>query len=735
MSVRLPPLCRGILVEILESCGLTPRNHSFQFGIFEFDPHSCELRKRGIRLKVGDQPARVLHRMLETPGQVVTREELRQLLWGEQTFVDFEHGLNAVVNKLREVLGDTAANPRFIETIPRRGYRFLAEVTSPNAPAESNPALDNSPQPQNRRRSFVGAAKTLAGAVALIIGLAVFLWFSRHRATVPPRDSIRFEIAVSGAANSPPFRLSPDGRNIVIADNQLWVRPLDSFDARPLPGTDGAYDPFWSPDSDMLGFFAQGQLKKISMTGGLPQTLCNARGARGGTWSREGVIVFASDAVQTLLRVPIAGGAPSPATKVTADLSEQHRYPEFLPDGRHFLFLCSRGKPELSGIYAGSLDGATPILVVSEPSNALYAPDLIWHRKGHLLFRRGSTLMAQPFDPDRLQRTAEAVPIAEDVGISRASLGMGAFSVSENGTLAYQSGPGGGSNQFVWVNRTGKRGSVTGKHGAGIWPAMSPDQTKTVFTTQNLDGSQDLWIQNLEDGGLSRFTSGPGTNIAGIWSPDGRQIAFYRFAGGQFYLFRKPASGAGPEESLIRLPALARPSDWSLDGKFLVFSEFSGATRCDLWLLPLRGDRKPYPYVQTVADEYSAQFSPDLHWMAYVSDESGRPEVWVQSIPPNGVKWQISTAGGNQPRWRRDGRELFYVSADEKLVAVPVRTSHSFWAGPAQPLANISVASALGGAYLYYPAADGSRFLLSERSAGDRPRISVVLNWQAALKR
>jgi DNA-binding winged helix-turn-helix (wHTH) protein len=673
--------------------------------------------------------------MLETPGEVVTREELRQLLWGTQTFVDFEHGLNAVINKLREVLGDTAANPRFIETIPRRGYRFLAEVTGRPAPGESHHGSNSSGHPEDLTHSFIRSAKILAGAGALIIGSAALAWYARDRAAVPPRDSIRFEIALSGTSNSPPFRLSPDGRNIVIANNQLWVRPLDSFEARPLPGTDGAYDPFWSPESDMLGFFAQGKLKKISLRGGLPETLCDARGARGGTWSREGVIVFASDAVQTLLRVPVAGGVSAPATRVAGDASEQHRYPEFLPDGRHFMFLCLRAKPELSGVYAGSIDGATPIRILSEPSNALYAPDRFTHRNGHLLFRRGSTVMAQPFDPDRLQKTAEALPIADEVGISRGSAGLGAFSVSETGALAYQSGPGGGSNQFVWVDRTGKRGRVVAKHGAGIWPAMSPDETRAVFTMQNLDGSQDLWLQNLDDEGLSRFTSGPGANIAGIWSPDGRQIAFYRFAGGQFQLFRKPASGAASEESLTRLPALGRPSDWSLDGKFLVFSEFSGTTRCDLWLLPLQGDRKPYPYVQTVADEYSAQFSPDAHWMAYVSDESGRPEIWVQSIPPNRGKRQVSTTGGNQPRWRRDGRELFYVSADEKLMTVSIRPGTSFEAGAPQELPDVRVASSLGGPFLYGPAANGKRFLVSEPGPGNQPRISVVLNWQAALQR
>jgi Tol biopolymer transport system component len=441
------------------------------------------------------------------------------------------------------------------------------------------------------------------------------------------------------------------------------------------------------------------------------------------------VIVFATDAVRSLLRVPAAGGVPSAATKVAGDGSEQHRYPEFLPDGRHFLFLCLNAKAELSGVYAGSLDAAPLVPVLGELSNALYAPDMFGHRKGHLLFRQGSTLLAQRFDPYRLKRIGEPLPIAEEVGISRSSFGLGAFSVSENGALAYQTDSGAGSNQFVWIDRAGKREHIVAKHGAGIFPAMSPDATRTVFTRENLDGSQDLWLQNLDDGGVSRFTSGPGTNLGAAWSPDGHRIAFYRFAGGQFELYQKPTNGTGTEEVLTRLDAPALTWDWSRDGRFLVFSEFSGTTRCDLWLLPLRGDRKPYPYLKTVANESSARFSPDGHWMAYVSDESGRPEVWVQSIPRNGAKWQISTGGGFQPRWRQDGRELFYVSAGQNLIAVPVRLGLTFEAGIPRSLSNIR------GSSLYSPAANGSRFLLSEAAAGEKPRISVVLNWQAASKR
>jgi DNA-binding winged helix-turn-helix (wHTH) protein len=469
---------------------LGPNKRTLRFGVFELDTQSGELRRSGNRLKLGDQPARILLRMLEKPGEVITREELRELLWGRDTFVDFEHGLSAAINKLREVLGDSATNPRFIETIPRRGYRFLAEASGDAAAAESERARESSGQSQNQttilpattlsqepsRNRSRQATAALVVASAVVIFLAGVLWISRRHTYPPINHRIRFEIPVPWSGDFPAFRLSPDGRYLAIAAGQLWIRPLDAFETRPVSGTEGATFPFWSPDSQSVGFFAQGKLKKISVTGGLAQTICESPTGRGGTWSRDGTIVFSPGPIPSpLFRVPASGGVPTPVTKATAGTGETHRVPEFLPDHRRFLFLSSTATPETSGVYAGSLDGTAQVRILAEDSSAVYAPG-ISGGGGHLLFRRrDNTLMAQPFDPDRLQITAEALPIAEQVGISGGVLGFGAFSVSQSGVLAYQSGAAAvGNRRFTWVDRTGKRVGVVPKPGPSNWPAMSP---------------------------------------------------------------------------------------------------------------------------------------------------------------------------------------------------------------------------------------------------------------------
>jgi Tol biopolymer transport system component/DNA-binding winged helix-turn-helix (wHTH) protein len=688
--------------------------------------------------------------MLETPGEVITREELRELLWGQDTFVDFEHGLSAAINKLREVLGDSASTPRFIETIPRRGYRFIGEVSGDAAPDVDSShessvrpqyraaiATAMTPRPGRSRDHPRQIATTLAGSAILISSIGIIWWVSR----APAKDGVdhgstRFEIPVPGTAVAPVFRLSPNGRYLAIAAGELWLRPFDSLEARPLPGTKGAICPFWSPDSRFLGFFAEGKLKKISVTGGLAQTICACSPAHGASWNRDGTIVFAPDPGQGIVRVPATGGPTAEVTKIPAHVWETHRYPEFLPDGRRFLFLSISGNAERSGVYVGSLNGHAPVRILTDASNAIYAPG---HRRGsggHLLFRRGTALMAQHFDPDRLTLPGEAVAISQLVGNSDGELGRGAFSVSESDVLAYQAGGAAvGGNQFVWVDRNGKRERVVANAVPSKFPEVSPDGKRIVFSIDNFDGTRDLWIQTLENGALSRFTFAGGLDIGAIWSPDGRQVAFYRFAGGQFELHAKPTSGAAMEERLARLDAFARPSDWSPDGKFIVFSLYSGARRCDLWILPMERGRKAYPYLQTDADEYSGQLSPDGRWMAYVSAEGGQRNIWVQPIPRNGAKWQISTKGGSQPRWRQDGRKLFYVATDEKLMAVPVRIGKTFEAGSHEPVSNISVSAPPGPSFFYKPAADGSRFLVSELAAGKTPQITIELNWQAGTKR
>lgn len=417
---------------------------------------------------------------------------------------------------------------------------------------------------------------------------------------------------------------------------------------------------------------------------------------------------------------------------------ELHRYPRFLPDNKHFLYLVDMSTPETNGITVGSVDGSPPVHILSDSSSSSYVSMDGSEGNGLLLFRREGTLMGVPFDPRRLQIAGEAFPIAEGVGTSANSQNA-AFSASENGILAYGNGLLTASgNEMAWLDRTGKRLGAVGPQGQGRIgnPLLSPDQKEILFNLFNVAGdSSDVWLLDVARGVPSRSTFRTGISADGIWSPDGNSIVFQsNFTA----IYRKAANGTGKEEPLLMGGINNRPLDWSRDGKFVVYmSSNSGATGSSLWLLPVEGDHKPIAYLQTSFNEADAQFSPDGKWMVYASNESGQAQVYVQAIPASGAKWQISPAGGTQPRWRRDGKELFYISSDQKLMAVPVKSGAGFEAGAPQPLFGLDpIYPPLSGRFVYEPTADGQRFLVLA-SVGDTaaPPISVVVNWQAGLKK
>ncbi len=516
---------------------------------------------------------------------------------------------------------------------------------------------------------------------------------------------------------------------------QLWVRPIDSLTAQVIPGTEDATYLFWSPDSANIAFFVPGKLKKIALAGGPPQTICDAPEGRGGSWNSDGVIVFSPGVGTAIERVSAAGGVPATVTKLEVK-DELDRYPSFLPDKKHFLYLTSVGKPEFNGINAGSLDGSQPVHILSDASNSAFVSLEGSGGNGLLLFRREGTLMGVPFDARRLQIAGEVFPITEGVGTS-GNTQHAAFSISENGVLAYGSGLLNASgDEMVWMDRAGKRLSAVGAQGRISDPAISPDGKSILYSLFNTAGdASDLWLMDVARGVPSRSTFRSGISADGIWSPDGSTIVFQS---DNVSIYRKPANGTGKEELLLNIGINNRPQDWSRDGKFVVYmSTTGGAGGYGLWLLPMEGDHKPVPYLQTSFNQGDAQFSPDGKWMAYDSNESGQPQVYVQAIPANGAKWQVSPAGGTQPRWRRDGKELFYISADQKLMAVPVKSGAAFEAGAPQALFELDpVFPPIGGRFAYQPAADGQRFLVLSAAGGTlAPPINVVINWQAGLKK
>jgi Tol biopolymer transport system component/tRNA A-37 threonylcarbamoyl transferase component Bud32 len=584
----------------------------------------------------------------------------------------------------------------------------------------------------------------LIAACVGLLGLLAALPFAVAYLRRAPVDERVLKVSVllpekaimSGGVSA--MALSPDGRRLAFVASfegrdLLWVRSLDSHSAQALPGSDGALNqspPFWSPDSRFIGFFAGGKLKKIDASGGPPQTLCDIGGPRGGTWNREGVIVFAPVPFGPLYQVSAAGGEPTPVTALhQSDFETAHRWPYFLPDGRHFLYFARSSQAESEGIYVGSLDAKETKRLLPTSLNAAYAPP------GFLLFLRNETLMAQRFDADKLELTGEPLSVVERVAYNP-GLGRGAFSVSENGVLAFRSG-GGQINQPLWFDRQGKQIGSLGAAGLYLTLWLSPDERRAaVDRSDPQTGTNDIWLFDLSRGIPSRFTTDPAGDTNPLWSPDGSRIVFASTREGVRNLYQKIAGGGGNEEVLLKSSEDKVPDDWSLDGQFIVYQTSNPKTKWDLWVLPMSGYRQSLPFLQTEFNEGQAQFSPDGKWIAYTSDESGAPEVYVQTFPASEGKWRVSSGSGSQPKWRRDSRELFYIAADRKLMAVDVKLGATFDAGVPKALFDTRVLGLTEFRNHYAPTSDGQRFLInSTLEETSTTPISVVVNWTADLKR
>jgi eukaryotic-like serine/threonine-protein kinase len=605
----------------------------------------------------------------------------------------------------------------------------------------ANPSGAHMVAPTVRRGSSPAIQWAAVGVAAIALAAAATIAFIHFRERAPQERTMRFQISPPDATNADVVQFSPDGHSLaLVAGGRLWIRALDSLTGRSLPGTDGASFPFWSPDGAYLAFFAQGKLKKIAVGGGPAQTLCDASAGRGGTWSQDGVIVFAPGSSGALHRLSAAGGTSTPITKT----SGSHRYPHFLPDGRHFLYLAREG-PETRGVSLGSLDGAPPVRLFPDDSDAIYAASPNGGSSaavpGYILFVRQTTLMVVGFDPVSLTTRGEPFPLAEQVG-TMAGTGFGQFSASTNGALAYANVTQ-GRREFIWTDRTGKQ--VGQRIQAGDWPdfRLSRDDQRIVFSTFEA-GNQDIWIRDLARGIRARLSFDAAQDNLPIWSPDGLRVLWPSNRGsGSYNLYIKSANGDGQETVLLKLGTpTGWATDWSRDGRFILYQIPAAMTGQDLWIAP-RGDgqkdvdEKPYPYLQGQFDEQNGAFSPDGRWVAYSSNESGVDEVYVQSFPASGGRWQVSTGGGITPRWKGDGSELFYIAADRNLMAVPVRAAGaSFEPGTPSRLFTVPPIQGIVNRDEYAISADGTRVLLSV-PAGDTAAslVTVVLNWQHAIQK
>ena len=583
----------------------------------------------------------------------------------------------------------------------------------------------------------------IAAGLAAVLLVASLVWIAVHLRNGPGSPAmVRFQIPAPDKLNFY-FQLlpavSPDGQRIAFAasstpfnfDARLFVRALNAATATEIPtsGSSAGF-PFWSPDSQQIAFTSNGTLQRVDLSGGPPVTICSdCNAANGGTWNRDGVILITNRTTRTLIRLSVAGGEAKPLHPLATGEAAQ-MWPEFLPDGKHYLYLSIGKAPYQQGIYAASLDSNDRTFLVATNTNAAYL------QSGQLLFTHGGTLMVQPFDIGSLKLSGEPHPVADHIesGATRSTLSIATFAASPNGVILWRHDNRSSPSSLQWLDRSGKALGVVGEAADYSNPALSPDESKLAVSIRDPQTkTRDIWIFDLVRGGKTRLTFDPADDLDCIWSPDGKRIAFTSDRAGQRNLYWKLADGSGPDELLLAGKEGGRNLvDWSRDGKYLIY--FDDLTP-HLYVLSLDGDRKPVPFINTPFFTQQGQFSPNDRWVAYRSPESGRNEVFVQGFnldpsQPRG-KWQISSEGGELPRWRGDGKELFFHFTDS-FFAVDVKTDGpTFTAGVPKRLFDIPGVSASATHGEYVVTRDGQRFLVATASekAAAQP-IEVVVNWR-----
>jgi serine/threonine protein kinase/Tol biopolymer transport system component len=612
---------------------------------------------------------------------------------------------------------------RCLERDPKKRLRDIGDAYA---------LLESAPESAPVKRPWLAWVVAIVGILAALVLGVVYL-----DQTPVEAPETRLEVVTPQTSDPLSLSISPDGRLLVFVasaegQSRLWLRPLDQIKAQPLAGTERATDPFWSPNSRSIGFFADAKLKRIDVASGPPQVLASAPNDGGGTWNRDGVIVFAPSFPSPLYRVPASGGDAVAITQLDPPRQTMACNPQFMPDGRHLLYFALGAD---QGIYLTSLDSAETKRLIGVELAGAYAPP------GYLLFMRQGTLFAQRFDAASRQLNGDSVQVANPVAFASNAL-RGGFSISETGMLAYRTASGTDRHRLAWFDRSGKEVGTLGLPDENnlLNPELSPDGRR-VAVERTIQGNTDVYLIDAARSVSSRFTFDAAGEHCPVWSPDGSRIIFTSNRKGSDNLYQKASSGAGSDELLLESSENKVTNAWSPDGRFLLYIQLDPKTGADLWVLPLFGERKPFPFVNTSFDEGNGQFSPDGRWVAYQSNESGRTEVYVKPFPGPGGQWQVSAAGGISARWRHDGKELFYIAPDGKLMAVPVQgTGQTLKAGA--PVALFQTRIVGGGTLVggqrqeYAVAPDGQRFLMNTIADESTPSpIIIVTNWAVGLKK
>ena len=726
-------------------------SHQIVFGPFEYESLSGDLRKYGNRVRLQGKPLQILGILLDQPGQVVSRDELQRHLWEGTTFVDFEQGLNTAVNKLRQALGDSADQPRYVETVPGRGYRFIAPVQHNSGKA----TLEIAPTPirpeRGRRKQAKWWMPWAAGLALAPVALCAY-WLTVRAGPAEALKTTRFTVAppagfaLEAGASRQSFALSADGSRLAFTamDSSgafsAFVRDFNSLDSRLIPESAGAHTLFWPADGRSLFLTVKGQLRRESLEGNAHLVLSESPSFLfAGAWLSPEKLLLSTNHGSFV--VPSSGGTLQP-TKFA------YPWPQILPDGEHILYVEWNPQARLQRARLARLDepGIVKDLVESD-SRVVYAPSAVRRESGYLMYVRAGNLVARPFDPRTLSVTGEAMPVASRI-YSFNPTGAADFSVSNNGSIAYFAYT--SRSQLVWVDREGRQVGAIGPADVNVKAGrLSPDGQKLVTAIFDVErGAQDLWVFDVKTNTGRRLTLDPGLRDAPVWSPDSKTLAFLHAVGGRRPQIHFRGLGEKDVEEAMPSDSFQAPLDWSPDGRFIAFANtgiprLASETQGDVWLIDRANGRKSAPLLNTPFHEANATFSPDGKWLAFTSNESGRPEVYIQAFQsletPGmvGERYVVSRAGATALRWRRDGKELFYLGFDGRIQAVPVKLSTKPQFGDATPLFAISseARAAIHSMEGFDVSADGRRFVIPVVSSAEAPSLVVVQNWEALLPR